>query len=370
MKKTLLASASICVIVLVAPSAMAASDGVKLELSGYYKAYAGYADQQEIEGGASVNNVGYLQSSEIHFNGETRLDNGLLVGVHFELKSDTTDGDFEESYAYFEGDWGHINAGAKDGAAYLLQVAAPSADSNYDGIKQTVSPFNYNSGVVPSSIVGLDPLQYKQNPTGYSEKITYLSPVFSGFQAGITYAPDVDPSNTDTAFGFPQKDDDTQGAGYEGALRYEGEISEFNFSLGGGYSLVEIEDNASTIAGADDQNVWNVGLDIDWHEFGLGTIYTSNDQGNLGNDREVDTFVIGADYTYDQLKFGASWLNQQEDITSNKDVETDRFTGGVIYTYGSGLTFRGSVSYIYHDVPQGQENIDGFSVLLGTQIIF
>ena len=40
----------------------------------------------------------------------------------------------EESYLYFSGNWGRLNLGRENGAAYLLQVAAPSADPNIDGM--------------------------------------------------------------------------------------------------------------------------------------------------------------------------------------------------------------------------------------------
>lgn len=369
MKKLLLTSVSIGALAITSPAAMA-QEGVRLKLGGYYNAYIGYADQQETLSGPEVNNLGYLQDSEIHFDGQTTLDNGLTAGVHFEINSDRNDGDIEESYAFLEGDWGYVSAGARDGAPYILQVAAPSADSNYDGLRQQISPFNYNAGVVPSSLAGKTSFDYDQAPTGYSEKITYLTPVISGFQAGFSYAPDVEPSNTNTAFGFPQTNDNTQGAGYEAALRYEGEVGDVGVALGGGYSFIKMEDNASTAAGVDDRNVWNVGIDLNYGAFGLGAVYLSDDQGNLGNDRDMQTIAVGADYTYDRIKFGASWLNQQEDISATKDLETDRFTGGATYDYGSGLTFRGSLSYLYHDVPQGQKNIDGISLLLGTKIDF
>ena len=46
--------------------------------------------------------------------------------------------EIEESYAYFSGAWGRVNFGSEDGAAFLLQVAAPSADANIDGLRQQV----------------------------------------------------------------------------------------------------------------------------------------------------------------------------------------------------------------------------------------
>ena len=69
----------------------------------------------------------------------------------------------EESYAYFSGAWGRVNFGKEDGAAYLLQVAAPSADSNVDGLRQYVAGTNYGvvtqaGGVQPNDSITFDDL--------------------------------------------------------------------------------------------------------------------------------------------------------------------------------------------------------------------
>jgi outer membrane protein OmpU len=373
MKKLLLSTACATALILSAP-AHAAVDGVTLELGGYFTGYVGYQDQQELHSNpVEVDDIGWLQDSEIHFTGEAALDNGLTVGAHFEMNADNGDGDIEESYVYFQGDWGRVNAGAEDGVAYLLQVAAPSADSNYDGVRQYVNPFNYGAGVVPvglSSRQGAEKWDYAQDPTAYSNKLTYISPVIAdGLQVGLSYAPDVEPEGNDS-YGFPLQDDDTMGAAYEGAVRYEGQFDEVGLAIGGGYTLVELEDNASTAAGRDDRDVWNVGLDVDFRDFGLGAVYKSDDQENLGEDRERDTIVVGADYTMGAVKIGGSWLNEQEDLSASTEIDTDRFTGGAVYEFGPGVTFRGSVSYIYHDMPQGAKDIDGTAVLLGTQVNF
>jgi hypothetical protein len=73
-------------------------------------------------------------------------------------------------------------------------------------------------------------------------------------------------------------------------------------------------------------------------------------------------------YTTGPFKLGASYLNNDIEDT----LETDRYTGGVTYTYGPGMSFRGSVSYIDHEVDGslGGGDADATSVLLGTQINF
>src|ERR1035437_6693406 len=117
------------------------ADGIKLDLAGHFKGYVTWLSQ-DTSTVASERHLDILRETEIHFTGETTLDNGLTVGVHHEadLDSDFQGGtDFfktEESYAYFSGAWGRVNFGKEDGANYLLEVAAPSADENFDGLRQ------------------------------------------------------------------------------------------------------------------------------------------------------------------------------------------------------------------------------------------
>lgn len=385
MRKLLLSTVAAAALVVAAPADALANDGVKLDLGGYYKGYLGFADQDKNKvSGVSqgeIDSIGWLQDSEIHFTGETTLDNGLTVGAHFELEADSGDAGFQESYAYFSGDWGRFNLGAEDGAAFLLQVAAPSADSNYDGVRQYINPFNYgvvnSTNVVPVDLAGHTKWDYAQDPSGYAEKITYLSPVFSGFQVGVSYSPDIDPENGNagTSFGFPLNNQydgtyDVFGAAYEGAVRYEGQFDEIGFILGGGYSLVEVEGGTRAPTTIDDRDVWNLGADVNFRSFGLGVVYKSDDQEQLGNNNDKDTLVVGVDYTTGPFKLGASWLTEQEDLSATTDLDTDRYTGGVVYEYGPGMTFRGSLSYVSHDTPVGEEDIDGTTLLLGTQINF
>ena len=73
--------------------------------------------------------------------------------------------------------------------------------------------------------------------------------------------------------------------------------------------------------------------------------------------------VIGIDYTTGPYKLGASYLNNESGA-----VEHDRWTAGAVYTYGPGMTFRGSVSYL--DGENGASDADGTALLLGTQINF
>lgn len=395
--KKLLATAAVCGLVMAAAPANAEVD---LGIGGFFKGYGVFVDQDEDAGSTAATtgdarDFDMIRHTEVHFSGETTLDNGLTVGMHIETEADGDDAfDVEESYAYFSGGWGRVNAGAEDGAQYLLQVEAPSADSNVDGLRQYVQPVNYNvatntaaAGSLTAGVTA-NGIDYEANATGYADKLTYLSPVFSGFQLGLSYTPDTANNGGDANDLEGVRNNDVNnafGAAYEGGVRYEGQMDNVGITLGAGYTHIDLEQNTNTASNpSDDRTVWNVGADLNIGPVGLGVSYSEDDYGdvrNAGNTADKDsedTLVVGVDYTVGAFKLGASYMNQDGTLnvtgnTGNDGVETDRYTGGVVYTYGPGMTFRGSVSYIEHDNVSGLtsgDSIDATSVLLGTQINF
>jgi predicted porin len=395
MKKLLSTAALAGLLAVAAAPAMAQGDqsALKLDLGGYFRGYVTYASQ-DTGTGLEERNVDILRDTEVHFTGETTLDNGLTVGVHIEATTDLGDGfTVDESYMYTSGSWGRVNFGAEDGAAYLLQVAAPSADSNVDGIRQYINGVNYaiapNFAVAPvANFTTLNTVEwdYAQDVTASSDKITYLSPVFNGFQAGVSYTPDVgatafagnqEANNASRGLAGVSADDvdGAYGAAWEAAARYEGQFDQIGLTLGAGYTRVDLEEDgaAATAAGEDDLTAWNVGGAVTWGGFGVGLVYTENDNGqdsagaNTDNDAEI--WVLGADYTTGPWKVGASWYNRDdENFAGTAELETDRYSGGVSYTYGPGMTFRGSVHYVEHDL--NSRDMDATTFLLGSQVNF
>jgi outer membrane protein OmpU len=370
MKKLLLTTALVGV-AFVATPAMAE---VSLGLGGHFKGYMTWHDQDEADG-FEARSVDILRETEIHFTGETTLDNGLTVGFHAETEADGgVDGlEVEESYAYFAGNWGRVNFGAEDGANYLLQVAAPAADSNVDGIRQYISPINYDvalglaAGTVAAA--GDFELDYASDASGYADKLTYISPVFNGFQAGVSYTPDTG-SNDGYARSFGVREDDeadTFGEAWEAAVRYEGQFNAVRLALGAGYTHVELEEDGGT--GMDDRDNWNVGANLGFGPFNVGAAYVTDNNG-VDDSADSDTWVIGADYTTGPFVLGASYLNRDDDTSDllGDDIESERFSGGVTYTYGPGMSFRGSVHHVEHDL--AAEDLDATTLLLGTQIGF
>lgn len=481
MKKLLLGTAAVALGLSFA--AGSANAQVSLDVGGYAKLYGTWLDQDEgnvdLDGdfevdageGVEARSVDFARDTEIHFGGETTLDNGLTVGFQTEAETDTSTGaggndsfDVQESYAYFSGAWGRVNFGAEDGAAYLLQVAAPSADSNIDGLRQYINPISHASltdtgafsagataadditladifgggagtfaaaaaastgiitdgGVVGASagdvLLGANAagnvaaltgrLDYDHAVSGYENKLTYMTPVFNGFQAGVSYTPEAGSGIGANGWAGNNIDDQTDdfGSVYEIAARYEGQWDQLGFAFGGGYSHTELEEES--VAGAapglgnalfvndvngngaidagdtsagdlDDREAWNAGVDFDWMAFGLGAAYLEDDNGVSSDALETETWVVGVDYTTGPFKLGASYLTQDQAF-GGSELESDRWTGGVVYTYGPGMTFRGSISFTDFEENLGTAtattsasgDADATSFVLGTQIDF
>ncbi|WP_435640736.1 porin [Micavibrio aeruginosavorus] len=363
MKNILMMTVAVGALAFAAAPAMAQDGGVDLSIAGHMKGYVTWNDQDEAVG-SEARSVDILRETEIHFTGETTLDNGLTVGFHTELEDDLGDGfATEESYAYFAGNWGRVNFGAEDGAAYLLQVAAPSADSNVDGIRQYISAFNADIAGVAAATEALD---YDTAPTGASDKLTYITPNFNGFQAAVSYTPEVDAASRSLGVSADDEEGDL-GTAYEAAVRYEGNFDAFRLAVGAGYAQVEVEEDAVAPAN-DDVQSWNLGANVGFGAFNIGAVYF--DEENTGGVEDVNTdgFVVGVDYTTGPFVIGASYYNA-DDVHETAGLDAERYSGGVTYNYGPGMSFRGSVHHVQYDEAAG-DDVDGTSLLLGTQINF
>lgn len=379
MKKLLLCSVAAAGVAFAATPAAAQID---VTIGGHTKNYVGWADQDnDSTNPGEATSFDMLRESEIHFNAEGVADNGLTYGFHVEMEADGGDdgNTMEESYLYLSSNLGRVNLGSEDGANYLLQVAAPSADSNIDGIRQYIQPVNYTDTsstaafeTYTNGVATADGWDYDNDLTGFDEKITYLSPVWNGFQFGLSYTPELGDTNSAsglTGFAIEDVDNDYDEA-YEGAVRYEGQYNNVGFAVGAGYTHAEVtETNVPAVL--DDFKEWNVGLDLNIGAFGVGAVWTENNNGSEAGDEDT-TLVLGVDYTTGPFQLGASYYDRDDEAgLAAGEYETQRYTGGVVYTAAPGLSFRGSVSFIDHESPTaGVSDVDATSVLGGVQLNF
>ncbi|MEZ5918987.1 MAG: porin [Alphaproteobacteria bacterium] len=98
----------------------------------------------------------------------------------------------------------------------------------------------------------------------------------------------------------------------------------------------------------DDRTAWNAGVDLDFGPFGLDlsmlktitvkfrTLPTQARSTTKKSSLSVLT-------TTGPFKLGLSYYDS-ENTLGLEGVDTKRYSGGVVYTYGPGMTLRGSVA--------------------------
>lgn len=361
MKKILLSATALAGLVMM--SAPAHADGLNMGVGGFFRGYAVITDNNETGSAATGDDLrtfDFRRHTEIHFSGETTTDNGLTVGAHVELKTsdDTAANSIDETYGYFSGSWGRVNFGSEDGAAYLLQVAAPSADSNVDGMRVYIQGLNTDlwddadfTTALPAAYK--DSLGYDNAPFQNTDKITYLTPKFNGFQAGVSYAPEMGQNAIGNNVAGMTTDDD---AGdfeniFEVSARWDGEFEGFGISAGAGYinASTEVDAGAGT-PGSDDLTSWDAGLNVAFSGFSLGGAYVNSDNGISGANSDTTTWLVGAGWDNGPYHVGASWMDRTDEssvtgLAAGVDLDVQRFTIGGGYTFAPGMSFRGAVAF-------------------------
>ncbi len=347
----------LCAVSFAMPAQAAENEnGFDIELGGYMKIYGNYTDQDSAPAGPGVDKTGILRSSEIHFIAEKKLENGLRIGVQVEGQVDAGDDfDTDETFLYASGDWGQVNFGGKDGATFLLQAAAPSADRDIDGVRQQIVPVNTTALGVP-----VGETDYDQNISGKNDKITYLTPLYSGLQAGVSYTPELDPSRGDNGNSIDGDDVSPTSDIWDVAVRYQSTIKDIKITTGAGYTHATAE-----TGGAEDREAWNAGLVLGYEDFSVGVSYQVDDEGS--EDDDVSYLAVGGNYKIDKLTLGASYYNKKDNVGT--EIDTDRFTGGFTYTLAPGIQIRSSLSQYKIDVAGGEE-FDATSVVTGMVVDF
>src|SRR3954471_20447606 len=173
MKKLILGSTALVGVASLANAAHA-SDGIKLDIGGFFQTvYQGvFDDKGANDYGNHRNYDRFLHNAEVHFKGETTLDNGLTVGAQIELEGENAGDQIDKSFVYWSGGFGKVQIGSQDGPIAACPVFPPGATANFSGF----SPASWGSNdPIGSNSVCSDSVSNSQS-------IKYTTPNFAGFQ--------------------------------------------------------------------------------------------------------------------------------------------------------------------------------------------
>jgi len=377
MKKVLLGTTALVSAGLVAQQAQAA-DPIELGLSGYQNWAMFWADNSDgpatgtlpAEPGFNKGDHDIKYIGEVHFRGKTVLDNGLEVGVRFELEGETGGDQMDETYAYIEGSFGQIRLGNDDAASYNMATAAPYLNYIFNANSPSVFTnglsqfFGQTTGLLRSRFAAGATATFATfpNQSGDDASIHYYSPVFNGFQFGASYAPDNGEARDGDLYLLNSKGGATAGgstgvspaathaAVYSLAARYDGEVGELGVTVAGGWMRMEDKFiNNQTLAG-DTSDQYNVGLVLYWGNWGIGGSYMDVQDWRNVRGTDSQAYDLGIAYWSDgPWSVGVNWMHQEIDYAAGNLVAgsvTDEFDGYRLqgqYNMGPGIALTGAL---------------------------
>jgi outer membrane protein OmpU len=361
----------------------ARGDGIELHVGGEFNAayMAVFDDDGEGDPGNERNTDGLFQDAEIHFTGSTMLDNGLEIGARIELAGEDDAGSqIDESWIYFSGGFGEVRMGAFDDALALLCVFPPGGTENFSAF----SPNQWGANTVTSNSVctGVD-------DEGDAQKVLYLSPVFGGFQFGVSYTPSGDKKTHGDGvgphLGMPTNEEDASRHNVSLYGTYSYETEDWSLQLGAGGSWEGNVEKADGEPNRDESEFYQTGLLLGVGDLSFGASFEFYNDDDLfaatleNGDVVADRWVlgIGAAYELKPWTFGIGYSILRADIAvegaPDEDFTQQRAALTASYELGSGIDLDGELAYTWTDAdPESAPEFSGFAdydaIEIGTGI--
>jgi predicted porin len=391
MKKVLLGTSALLGVGTIAGAAQA-SDGIKLDVGGFFQTvYQGVFDSKKSGHFGEGRNVDrFLHNAEIHFKGETTLDNGLTVGAQVELEGEEAgagfgpnvdgvaggDGDqIDKSFVYWSGGFGRVSIGTQDGPIAACPVFPPGATANFSGFSP--ASWGANTPISSNSICA--------DTVSNSNSIKYTTPNFGGFQLVLAYQPS---NNAETygqvgvnGAGTPTHPDGSSSHNFAAYATYSYAGDGWGVDWGGGGSWQGKRQHASGDANDHGTNSnYQTVLNLSFGGFAVGGAFEFFD--NAGDDNDAWVAGGGASYGVDAWTVGIQGSHGTYSATpagggggdgGNATLNRVILTGS--YEMGPGVLLDAELGYTWFDDNSDAANGDNddysaFDVGIGSKFTF
>ncbi len=342
-------------------------DNLEVTLAGEVRFQVNHVDQ-DIRAGFGRGYRFHTDEGELVIEASNTADNGIKYGVEIVLNvntDDTQNGD--KVFAFLDNDdYGRLQLGDNDNAADSLFVDAADVVAARGGFDGEVSDvFNFGTTWLG---VGTDNV-------GKATKITYFTPIISGFRAGVSFTPDSGAAGA--SFGETDNDGDFERV-VDIAANWVGSFSGVDVVVSGFYEFGEAELNTAATPNAGtadpgDVETFGVGATIGYGGFSVGAGYVTFNEAGISAANQA----LGQDagewwdiaVAYRSGPWGVS-IGYYEATLGNvagvSDTENTVLTFDADYEVAPGWTLAGSLSFNEAENlsrVQGQNN-DGHSAII------
>jgi hypothetical protein len=362
MKKQLYGTTFLVALGLSITPAAAGMDPIHLELGGSFKQNFGFGEQDL--GTSTANQVSY-QNNEVHFKMRGELDNGLVIGGAIELEAESTGDQIDQHYVTLSGGFGQLRLGSINSGRYSMIIGSPNVGlgPNSGSQGQYMTMTDNGGGTATSTYSDI---------SGDSQKITYFTPRFSGFQLAASWSPTTGTTageDNNLASDLTEYQD-----AWDFGVSYKGDINDASISamlgVGGAHAP-----SVAKAAGFDNWLTWNAGVKVGYAGFTVGGGVTVNEEGQSNaagtTSNEGTAWTLGASYSTGPYSFSVARFegNSKGFIARADDSERESWAVGAKYQIGPGLST--SLTFYQADT-KGQAAATGTTVTKndGTAVIW
>jgi predicted porin len=288
--------------------------------------------------------------TRLFLKAEAKADNGLVYGFDSRIRTvggagNNTGMILDKKVVYAKGSWGSVFLGDWDDSRTQLEVLNPQV-----GIGQADTNMNP---------VGHSATEYWASEGTFRTKATYMSPSFSGFQAGISYTPELD-SGRSIFKGTPGVPGDRLSDQIDLAAGYTGTFGSVGLKVGGGYGLAQ--GHGPTL---NDGSSWNLGAQVSFAGFTVGGFFFNQDADMAAGWGSTVDYSYGAGVTYGMGPWGIGASAIRSEILASSATDSAYGIGGA-YRLAPGLSLQADVTYL------DAESIDntGYQLVLRTRVDF
>jgi outer membrane protein OmpU len=300
--------------------------------------------------------------SRLTLKAEAKADNGLVYGFESRIRtlgSQTGAASqnmiMDRKVVYAKGSWGAVYLGDHDDARTQQEVGLKVV-----GIGQA----DQVGGFVGDGANSM----WWQDEGNFDTKITYMTPSFSGFTAGISYTPEVGDNGRGISKSFTPAAGATAASGTPYAdyaqlgAAYAGSFDSVSVKVGGGIGKAFTARQTGT---GDDAN-WNVGAQVGFAGVTGSAFYYDNNDYKLDSGEDRFGWGVGVAYEQGAWGVGASFIRTTTDLNGSNSTDDDVWGIGGAYRLAPGLSLQSDLNYI------GAEsvNVTGWQLVLRTRVDF
>ena len=330
-----------------------------------------------------------------------------------------------EVMVFFDGDWGHLEAGNTYGATKKMQIDAGSVAAGNGGVHGDsglwINPYplwgnmrtpdfytnrmafyHVDDMFLPVLLQGSTTQAAPfSTELATAAKISYYSPNFNGLRFGVTYTPDTDVNGTVSNIATVVEQSSAHGFGFEdvfeGGFMYDGSLGDFGFQLsvlgqtgdvkkrsGSTYTSRNTSIAAASEAKYEDLGGYEIGFATEFMGVGFAASYGEHD-ALLSTMNDLEYYTLGLGYEMGPWAFSVNYMKSEQEskrfsdlaagntFDKTKKAEFENLVFDVAYQCQGMMPYLQVASFEAIRPENGQDtNIknDGTVVLVGAKISF